>query len=341
MSQTEESRQTQCIEEGCEYGVRFLEEVEDGYRLTCGEHKGDDAIELARFDFRPLYDETHLRRKFEPEKVAALRAMGANVLNFLPIEKGSPRTVSVVVRSGEVDDPAPDHEMVYESILYHSPGIYALARLGDSTDVEDAREYLRDVPEQPEWAELRYRDPPLEHHAKGVECVDCGASAPMSTKGSAPSESTYDRVPHDADCPNATEDDLDRAREQELADEIRDRTDPDVMALSCIYAETAELRELRAEDEWGLLTDPVRERFRKIADVLEERTAPRFPDCPACDGELNADHEGVVECDECSMRDVDDDVLAEIEHEYTHERHRMWGWHGHGGRKPAEVTDGQ
>lgn len=43
---------TRCIEDGCEYSVGHIEAVDGGYRLTCGEHAGEDAVSLAAIDLR-------------------------------------------------------------------------------------------------------------------------------------------------------------------------------------------------------------------------------------------------------------------------------------------------
>lgn len=130
-----------------------------------------------------------------------------------------------------------------------------------------------------------------------------------------------------------------RAEETQLADSIWNRPSPRKMAISCIFDETAELRELYEEGgEYGLLVDPINERFGQIGDVLDHRLGIRYPDCPACGTQLEADAEGIVECRQCrDFCGLDDETIAQIETEYERQRQRKWGWRGHDGRQTEGV----
>lgn len=131
-----------------------------------------------------------------------------------------------------------------------------------------------------------------------------------------------------------------RAEEAQLAESIWNRPSPRKMAIPCIFDETAELRELYEEEaQYGLLDDPINERFARIGDVLDDRLGIRYPECPACGSELEADHEGIVECRECrDFCDLDDATIAEIETEYERQRKRKWGWQGHGHQQTEGVA---
>lgn len=267
-----------------------------------------------------------------PVEIEELAEAVETVHDWTHISRGSKTTVSLVVRDMET------REILGESFLYPGSGVYALVNA--SNDPEDPDDYELDRPETPEWVEWISCDPPIEHLVDGVRCRECGGEGSvLRGNPDAKGEHDWNKVRHDEDCRHATDKDKERAAEKALADEVRNRPNPASMALPCLYEEVQELRDLRAQDEWGLLRDPVYERFSRVHDVLERRLDPRYPECPDCGGELESDHERIVECTDCTYPyDADDDTIREIETAYHEQARRVWGWRGHGGRKPGEVT---
>lgn len=328
----EDVRLTRCIVDGCDYSVRYLEEVPNGYRLTCGDHAGEDAVDLAEFDFRAFFDDNWPGADRHPavKRVATT----SKVLDAGVKETGSGTTVSIVTRDRD------DDELLKETVRYVTPGLYALVRV-DRGEVEDIDEYRGDREGPPEWLEWIRCEPPMEHHVRAIRCRECGAEDTLYIRAMPAEFSAHDwgKLHHEPACEHADEDDVARAKERDQADEIRDRVDPSVMALSCIWSEVGDLRILEDEERWGFLHDPIYARYRAIEDVLVDRLNPRFPSCPSCDGELTADHEGIIECRDCRFEDVEN-YPVDIEHEYNQQRHRVWGWRGHGGRRPAEANRG-
>lgn len=268
------------------------------------------------------------RQRDRPKEILDLEEEVAGVLDAAHIKREDDVTISAVVRDYD------SGEVLAESYLQRVPGVYAFVRV--TRDPENPEEYENEREEPPEWVDYVRKDPPLEHFVTHIRCASCESDTYINqTTHKAVSPIQWERVPHAGDCEHASEADQRRAEEQALADEIRGRPSPSRMALTCIYEEVHELRELEGEDEFGLLIDPIHERYARIRTALEDRLNPRYPECPECGADLDEDWEGVVECTECYEFGPD----AEVEEAYHKQLRRVWGWRGHGGREPGRIDD--
>lgn len=286
--------------------------------------------------------------KDRPEVVAELEEVAHQVCEYwvkehrpsTGFEEGREtdnRTISIVVRDG-------DGEMIGETQLWEYPGLYALVRV---TDLPDQQPEYEDPPEKPNDHDWIYRDPPLDHHVKGVQCSQCGESNsiqfPKMPRMVARSE-PWKWIQHRPGCSHASERDVEYWAGKRMAEVLRNRPRPSRMTIGALWDEVAWMRDLWEADPSGMLTDPLDYRFPKIESVLERRLNPRYPDCPECGAAVQGDHEGVVECTACVFPyDAAESDIIEVEEDYHKQRQRLWGWRGHGertrGKTAEEVTD--
>lgn len=314
-----------CVEPGCDTAASYLESRRGGYRLVCELHAGDVALDLSELDFRKLEDE---------DLPPSLRRLGM-VANhrYTWYNKGytrdetdeegplDPRTASLVVRE-------PDGQVVGESQRYDFEGLWALV----CADVpDDFDEYRRDdPPELPGWAEWVHCDAPMDHHVEAVRCSICGEENdwwnPVMPQRKARME-PWERIPHRAGCPQASELDESYWHERQLGFELKHRPSPRVMALDAIWAEIEEwdwLREHECQGH-GTLDEAIEDRARLFDPVLKDRMGTRYPKCPNCETEPFRAGEHYLECNCASMPDWVDD-------EWWDQHRRVWGHRGQGDR---------
>lgn len=319
---------TRCVVDGCDYSVRYLHEIPNGYRLTCGEHKGENAIDLAEFDFRPLYEDNS-RYNDRPELINRLQTV-SSVLEAGVKPRGKGGRLSVIARESD------SNEIKYETRSYPGSGVYAFVRLESSTpDWYEEQEY--DGREQvPEWGEWVFCDPPIDHIVDKAKCSECGEtntvigrSSPRFTTGLC-----WDRLHHHGECPHASDEDTRLWREQQYAKSLYERPEPGVMALECIYDEINQLRKHFIEDDTGASTQAYRSRLATLGDALECRLDGRFPVCPECGSELEYAAEYIVECSASSC-----EIPPSVSEEFGKQKRRVWGWRGHGDKSPILEED--
>lgn len=320
-----------CTYEGCEADPAYIHKqpsFEAPLELPCEKHAEEGAIPLDELDFTtPGRNNPHPA----PEAVNRLEMSVHQVCwwwakehaNWRTTEssvdrESDERTVSVVIRDG-------DGELVSEGRLWDTKGVYALVR--ESEVPEDLPEF-DEPPELPEWAEWVHRDPPLDHHAAGVRCTECGRENdhqfPRMPSHHRRFES-WDRIRHHGDCPHASDRDVEIHEEKQVAEEIADAPDPGVMALGCIWDELEELNELRREWTQGIVEDAFRSRWQVVEDELEERLIDRRPTCPECNTEPWRSGRHDLECNCARMPDG-------LYDEWWHQARRLWGFVGHGDR---------
>lgn len=323
-----------CVEPGCDVPATHLAPVTDSqyvprtvaYRLTCEQHAKEDAWDLREVDLRG-YDRKGLDDDAWPRELQRVCALGS-VLNWYIKPPREDWTLSTVVRDLET------REIKAEGTLHPTTGIFALVRIKpDDGDTEDLNEqFARDRTEIPEWVEWQHLDPPLEHLANGSRCTDCGEEK-RGNRGMPGRVSTqWKNLRHRADCPHASEIDEEIWAEKQLAEEIYERPSPRIMALDCIWDELGELQELWGSDHHGYLTDALDDRGGRFEPVLEERLTPRYPECQECGAvDWRRDPEGdwIDCCNECHTAP---EYETGVREQYRTQRHRLWGFRGHGER---------
>lgn len=320
--ETDDESITGCAAADCEYDARWVEAVTGGYRLTCGEHAGEAAVDLAEFDFRDVDDE---------DTPAVLRRLGmvSNIryswvnewdTSLLPSEQDR-KTASLVVRDA-------DGEIVGESERCNSGGVFSLVRVRAPDDIDDYK--LGDPPELPEWAEWEHCGPPMHHHVDAVACSECGEANELVLYSKMPEAAArskpWEHIRHRADCSLSTDLEKELWFDKQYAIEIRSRTDPRRMALDCVWAELEEF-DNRGYSRGDAAEEAIRRRKNDIYGAMLRRMAPGFPGCAECGGELERRHEYELVCLECGKTAEHDTI-----EEWFDESRRVIGARGQGDR---------
>lgn len=257
-----------------------------------------------------------------PTEIAGIDEYVDGMLDYLVKEPGSMNSISLVVR----DD---DGEIVSESTGFVSPGVYALTRVTNGVPPNPER-FIADRDGPPGWVEWEYREPPLDHMPARAVCTECGESS-FADKKTLDRQRPWiwDRIHHRPVCRHASEEDAEFWQAKDLADEIGDRREPRRMAITCLWREAEELRELERDPEhdWGVVNEATRQRGRAIWEELERRLDASYPACRECGAEsLNWIDEGALECFSCSSA-----PNRETSERYRREARRIAGVSGHGG----------
>lgn len=262
-----------------------------------------------------------------PAEIEELQEHVENEVTNLLFDPDDRKTVSLVVR-GE------DGEILGESYPRFRSGVYALVRVAKEPANPD--EYRFDREDPPEWVEWVFQDPPLDHFVTAIRCRSCGESNDHVLQKTTNVVTSYEweSVRHKGTCEHASERDQEEWPARKRAREIRNRPHPRTMALSCLWDEIDDLRDvLRDRPTVG---EAAEDRLATIGTQLESRLRPRYPDCPECGHNLRYYDGFVIRCG--NSCDIDDAVLEE----YRRENGRVWGRRGHGDRgRPKEGDDGE